>query len=134
MANVVYSEEWEGWVEGDARCQRIEETHTDTSGILLIGVALALLQLADGILTSIGVSRFGVGIEGNPLLRAMMREFGHIPTLTILKFIAVMIVIGLTLLAHRLPWVKNAMGALTCLYLVAAIIPWTYLLFIKPYI
>ncbi len=146
MSNLVQKEDWDGWAEGSEThaVKSQVQTHTpfesaaqvksNTSDIIFLGIILAILQLMDGVLTSIGVARFGIGIEGNPLLRALMAEFGHIQTLTLLKFLAIMIVIGLTLLAYRLPWIKNAMGALTCLYLVAAIIPWTYLLFIKPYI
>ncbi len=110
------------------------KSRVDTSDVLFLGIVLGLLQLADGVLTSIGVSRFGVGIEGNPLLRVLMTEFGHVPTLAMLKSFALFVVFGLTLLGLRLPWVKSAMGALTCIYLFAAILPWTYLLFIKPYL
>ena len=99
--------------------------------VLLLGFFLAALQAVDGVLTSIGVTRFGTSIEGNPMLRQLMENFGHIPTLAILKLIAIIIVLSLTYLAQRRPWVHNAIGALTCVYLVAAIIPWTYILFIK---
>lgn len=99
--------------------------------VLLLGFFLAALQAVDGVLTSIGVTRFGTSIEGNPMLRQLMEHFGHIPTLAILKLIAIIIVLSLTYLAQRRPWVHNAMGALTCVYLVAAILPWTYILFIK---
>lgn len=102
-----------------------------TPKVLLLGFFLASLQAADGVLTSIGVTRFGTSIEGNPVLRQLMEHFGHIPTLAILKLIAIIIVLSLTYLAQRRPWVHNAMGALTCVYLVAAILPWTYILFFK---
>ncbi len=101
--------------------------------VIEIGVLLMLFQAMDGVLTTIGINRFGIAAEGNPVLRQLMTEFGHIPTLTFLKSMAIIIVLALTLIAARLPWVKNAMGALTCLYFFTAIVPWTYILFIKPY-
>lgn len=102
--------------------------------VIEIGVLLMLFQAFDGVLTTIGINRFGIAAEGNPFLRQLMSEFGHIPTLTILKAAAIFIVLALTLIAARLPWVKNAMGALTCLYFFTAIVPWTYILFIKPFL
>ncbi|MCB0343789.1 MAG: hypothetical protein KDD66_01660 [Bdellovibrionales bacterium] len=101
--------------------------------VIEIGVLLMLFQAMDGVLTTIGINRFGLAAEGNPVLRQLMVEFGHIPTLTILKSTAIIIVLALTLIAARLPWVKNAMSALTCLYFFTAIVPWTYILFIKPF-
>lgn len=100
--------------------------------VLMLGVLLALLQAADGILTSVGINRFGITIEGNPFLRSLMEEFGHIPTLALVKLLAIIVVVSLTIIANRLPWVKSAMGAVTCIYLFAAILPWTYILFFRP--
>ena len=98
---------------------------------MVLGTILIILQAADGILTSIGVSRFGLAAEGNPFLRHLMGEFGHIPTLMILKLIAVVIIIGLVRTAQRLPWINGAIGAVSCIYVFAAIVPWTYILFIQ---
>lgn len=100
--------------------------------VLIVGAFLSSLQILDGVLTSIGVSRFGVGMEGNPFLRQMMLEFGHIPTLAVLKLFAISIVLGLVLLSRRLTWIPSALGAVSCVYLFAAVIPWTYILFIQP--
>ena len=102
--------------------------------VIVLGALLSLLQLVDGVLTNLGINRYGIAIEGNPFLRSMMEEFGHVPTLTILKCLAIGLVIALTMMTKKLPWIKNAMSAVTAVYLFAAILPWTYLLFIKPYI
>ncbi|MBL7662572.1 hypothetical protein JNK13_07460 [bacterium] len=102
-----------------------------TSQALTLGFCLATLQALDGILTSIGVSRFGLRAEANPILRALMEQFGHIPTLTVVKTGAIVIVIALTIMAHKLPWLKSAMGALACFYILAAVAPWTYILLYK---
>ena len=100
--------------------------------VIVLGTMLVTLQVLDGILTSIGVSRFGTNVEGNPLLRELMLHFGHIPTLAVIKLFAVGIVFSLVALTPRLPWVKHALTAVSGVYICCAIIPWTYLLFIQP--
>ena len=101
---------------------------------LLLGALLCSLQAADGFLTSMGVSRFGLSMEGNPMLRYLMLEFGHVATLSVVKLLAIFVVISLTYYARRITWVHNAMGAISCIYVFAAIVPWTYILFVKPYL
>ncbi len=96
--------------------------------VLLLGAFLILLQAADGILTLIGVQQFGTSMEGNLLIRKLMIVFGHGPAIAIAKSICIAIIIRLTLLAHRVSWVRQAMGAICCFYLLAAIFPWTYIL------
>ena len=100
--------------------------------VLFLGVLLAFLQLLDGIFTSMGVARWGTSVEGNPFLRTMMEQFGHLPTLALMKCLAIGIICCLTMLAQERPWVKNAMSAVCCVYVVAAIIPWAFILFIRP--
>ncbi len=99
---------------------------------VFLGALLIFLQTADGILTSVGISRFGLAAEGNPLLRHLMAEFGHVWTLAILKLVAILIVVALVRTAQRLPWINGAIGAVSCIYIFAAIVPWTYILFIRP--
>lgn len=98
--------------------------------VALLAASLMLLQILDGVLTSIGIDRFGLDVEGNSFLRGMMEQFGHVPTLAVAKFFAIALIASLALTANRVRWIPKAMGALTCLYLFAAILPWTYLLFI----
>ena len=100
-------------------------------GAIAIGCFLALLQLLDGVLTSIGISRYGLSVEGNPFLRNIMEQWGHIPTLALLKISAILVIVFLTVVSYRLTWVKNAMGAVSFIYLLLAIVPWTYILFFK---
>ena len=77
-----------------------------------------------------GIDRFGLSVEGNPFLREIMAQFGHVPTLAVIKSGAIMLVVLLTFLTNRLPWVKNAMGAVSFIYLLGAVLPWGYLLFL----
>jgi uncharacterized membrane protein len=100
-------------------------------GALFLGCFLASLQALDGIFTSIGINRYGLAIEGNPLLRTVMEQFGHIPTLAILKFLAILIVVFLTIVSFRRRWVMRAMGAVSFIYLFMAILPWAYILFVN---
>jgi apolipoprotein N-acyltransferase len=102
------------------------------STALTLGGVMIALQILDGVLTSIGMSRFGTEMEGNLLLRHLMELIGHIPALVIVKSVAIATVFGLVVAARQFGWVKNALGALSFVYLVAAIIPWTYILFIQP--
>lgn len=110
---------------------RVIENNGPGREALFLGFLLILLQTADGILTSMGVSRFGLSVEGNPLLRLLMEEVGHVPALALLKLSAVVVVVGLVFLTSRLPWIRSALGAVSCIYLFAAIIPWTYILFFQ---
>jgi len=102
--------------------------------LMFVAFFLILMQIMDGVLTSIGISRFGVSMEGNPFLRSLMANFGHIPTLTIVKLIAVAMVVLLACVAEKLSWGRKAMEVLCGIYLFGAVIPWTYILFVKPYI
>ncbi len=95
---------------------------------IYIGLFLAFLQLLDGVLTLIGVSRFGASVEGNPLLRILMVEFGYVTTLSAMKLAAIVMVGVLTFATRSLPWIKDAMAAIAGIYIVAAIAPWTYIL------
>lgn len=96
--------------------------------VLLVGLFLAGAQIADALLTLIGVHRFGIAAEGNAILKALMLQFGSVPTLAVSKIIAVLLIIVLTLAAKRIFWIKNAMGVVSIVYLFAAIFPWAYLL------
>lgn len=101
----------------------------DPRKTMFVAVLLIFLQALDGILTSVGVSRFGIAAEGNPILRHLMLEFGHLPILGAVKFLAILFIIGLSYYAQRLVWVHRAMGAISCIYIFTAILPWTYILF-----
>jgi hypothetical protein len=100
--------------------------------VIVIGISLCVLQILDGLLTLMGVSRFGIDIEGNPLLRNLMLQFGSEFILLVTKLFAILVVILLTTLAHKIFWIKNALAAVSCVYLFGAILPWTYILFVKP--
>lgn len=96
--------------------------------ICLLGALLCALQIADGVLTGIGVIKFGTSIEGNLLLRSLMESYGVIHTLLGVKLACIGIVLSLCCVAHSIPWLRTALRGVTSLYLFAAIIPWSCIL------
>ncbi len=98
--------------------------------VIFFGLFLASLQIADGFLTSKGISEFGVTAEGNPLLNNLFLQYSHDQVLIISKCLAILLVIGLSVFARKTSWVKNIINTLSCIYIFAAIIPWIYVLYI----
>ena len=85
----------------------------------LILIVFLLTQVFDGMLTYIAVVWLGVVGEGNMLLAAAMRTAGAGPALLGAKGLAAGC--GLLLYTRGL---HGVLGALTGLYLLAAIAPW----------
>lgn len=87
-------------------------------------VAFLLAQCLDGVFTYVGVMKFGIGIEANPVVAGLMAHFGHGPGLLSAKMLAAFLGICLHLRA-----VHGAVAVLTGLYAAAALAPWTLILF-----
>ncbi len=94
----------------------------------LLGILLCWLQLFDGVFTAVGVSRFGLAIEGNPLLRSVMESYGPIQALFWIKLASLPAIFFLCLFADSISWVKTGMVFVSGLYLFLAILPWAYAL------
>jgi len=109
----------------------LARTLPDSRKTMLLGALLIILQALDGILTSVGVSRYSLAKEGNPILRGLMAEFGHVPVLGAVKFAAILLILALCYYAQHLAWVQRVMGAISCVYLFTAVLPWTYILFFQ---
>ena len=107
-------------------CRAEQDTHS--MKITILAVWLVMIQALDGLLTSLGVSIFGVESEGNPLIRSMMYAFGSNTAIGLSKLVAVAFVLTLASLARKRGWIGGVLGALTCFYLIVAIIPWTVIL------
>jgi hypothetical protein len=89
--------------------------------------ALALflvLQVLDGVLTYVGVSTYGVDMEGNPLIAWLMGAMGQGPGLAAAKLAA-----GSFGVVLHLSAVHKAVAVLAGFYLVVAVIPWAVVLF-----
>ncbi len=93
----------------------------------LLGAALVVCQILDGLLTYIGLS-FTTNMEGNRFLSLLMEMYGVAPALMIVKCLAVVLVVVLTWHAHRRRWMRPVIFCLIALYFVLAIVPWTGLI------
>ena len=89
----------------------------------IIFLVFAVVQIADGWMTYQGIRVYGPGIEANPLIVWYASIFGAAAALTGAKALAVMCGVILHLLARHV-----AIAFLTITYVIAALWPWTQLL------
>lgn len=94
----------------------------------LLGLTLGFCQLADGVLTYLGLALMGVHMEGNSFLRVLMSAYGKAPVLVAAKLLALSCVVLLTISAHRRRWIRPIIGGLIAVYLGLAVLPWVYLI------
>ena len=87
-------------------------------------VAFLLAQACDGVLTYVGVSTYGLHVEGNPLLGWLMGVMGSGAAVASAKAVASGFGIALHLIA-----VHRVVAALAALYLAVAVFPWVGILF-----
>jgi hypothetical protein len=90
----------------------------------VVVIVFLLAQCFDGVFTYVGVLTFGLSIEANPLIAALMDTFGHGVALTGAKTIAA--ALGICL---HLRQIHSAVAVLAGFYLVVAIVPWVMILF-----
>ena len=96
--------------------------------VIFLGFVLAALQIADGVLTALGVSKLGTGVEGNVLIRALMDQIGYIPALCVVKLVALFVILGICLLSSKVQWLSKAMKCIIAIYLGAAVLPWSFII------
>lgn len=94
----------------------------------LLGTALVVLQIADGILTFAGVSIWGSDMEGNAFLRQLVATYGAAKALFFVKTAAIASVIFITFRAHRRRWIRPLILLIVALYLILAVAPWIIIL------
>jgi uncharacterized membrane protein len=92
----------------------------------IVVIAFLLAQACDGVLTYVGISQYGMRIEGNPLLGWLMVTMGQGLALAATKVTA-----GAFGIALHLSSVHRVVAALTGFYLVVAVLPWIGILFIS---
>lgn len=95
---------------------------------LTLGLLLAVLQVADALLTYIGLTLHGIHLEGNGFLAEMMHAYGLFPALFITKFAALFLILALTLFSHRRKWIRPFIFMLCAVYITLAIVPWVFIL------
>lgn len=83
-----------------------------------------LAQASDGVLTYVGVSTYGVGIEGNPVIAWLISAMGEGLGLTTAKLTA-----GIFGIALHLSAVHKVVAVLTVFYFAVAVLPWMAILF-----
>ena len=86
-------------------------------------VAFLLAQCFDGVFTYIGVVTYGLAIEANPMIAALMANFGHGTALLGAKTVAAGLGVGL-----HLGQIHTAVAVLAGVYLAVAIVPWMAIL------
>ena len=91
----------------------------------VVVVVFLVAQACDGVLTYVGVSIYGIGMEGNPLLAWLMETMGEGPALAAAKGVA-----GALGIALHLGAVHRVLAALSAFYVAAAIVPWMAILFL----
>ena len=91
----------------------------------VVVIAFLLAQCLDGVFTYLGVSLWGLGAEGNPLVTSAVLVAGLGPGLAGVKLIAV----GLGIALH-LCRVHNLLALLTAIYVAGALVPWTAMFFL----
>jgi hypothetical protein len=83
-------------------------------------ITFLVVQALDGVLTYIGIARWGSGIEANPLVSSAVAYAGPGAGLAATKLMAA----GCGILLH-LRRVHHLVAFLTAVYIVVAILPWT---------
>jgi len=101
--------------------------HNNTD-VTLVGLSVIFLQVADGLLTFIGVSKLGIRAEGNPLLSSLMESYGVGNTLLITKFLAIVVCLMLIKLSEKFEPVKPALICVCVIYTLFAVLPWSIIL------
>jgi|RhiMetdeSRZDD1v2_1073273.scaffolds.fasta_scaffold138700_2 hypothetical protein len=88
-------------------------------------VIFLLAQCFDGVFTYVGVTTFGVSVEANPVIVALMAALGQGPALMGAKLLA-----GALGICLHLREIHGAIAVLTLFYLAAAILPWSVIFFL----
>jgi di/tricarboxylate transporter len=83
----------------------------------------AAVQLADAVLTALGVQRFGVAAEANPLISFTMQTFGVTTALATWKLLACVGGAVLYVTGRHLE-----LALLTVISVLAAAVPWAWIL------
>jgi uncharacterized membrane protein len=91
----------------------------------VVVVTFLIAQACDGVLTYVGVSVYGIGMEANPLIAWLMETMGQGAALATAKGVA-----GAFGIALHLGSVHRVLAALALLYVGAAIVPWITILFL----
>jgi uncharacterized membrane protein len=87
-------------------------------------VLFLLAQVFDGVLTYVGVSTYGLRMEGNPFVGWLMSSMGEAAGLAAAKLAA-----GFFGVALHLSAVHKTVALLAVFYVAVAVVPWVAILF-----
>ena len=87
-------------------------------------VVFLLAQAFDGVLTYVGVTTYGLRMEGNPFIGWLMSAMGQAAGLATAKVAA-----GFFGIALHLSAVHKAVALLAVFYVAVAVVPWITILF-----
>jgi uncharacterized membrane protein len=87
-------------------------------------VMFLLAQALDGVLTYVGVSTYGLRMEGNPFVGWLMSSMGEAAGLATAKVAA-----GFFGIALHLSAVHKTVALLAVFYVAVAVVPWLAILF-----
>jgi uncharacterized membrane protein len=108
---------------GEVKLGRRGGTRRDRFGDVALVVFL-LAQAFDGVLTYVGVSTYGLHMEGNPFIGWLMSAMGEGAGLATAKLAA-----GFFGIALHLSAVHRAVAVLAFFYVAVAVLPWLAILF-----
>ncbi len=103
----------------DSRDSRARSTFGDVALVLFL-----VTQALDGVLTYVGVTVYGLRMEGNPIIGWLMAAIGHGPALAAAKLTA-----GSFDVVLHLSAVHKAVALLAAFYLAIAVLLWAAILF-----
>lgn len=87
-------------------------------------VVFLLAQALDGVFTYVGVSMYGLRMEGNPVIGWLMTAMGEAAGLATAKLAA-----GFFGIALHLSALHKAVAVLALFYAAVAVVPWVAILF-----
>ena len=93
-----------------------------------LGWLLIIFQILDGLFTILGISFFGVEIEGNPLVRQIIEVIGPNFGIGLVKLSTIAIIFCICVFGCKVTWLTRALAGVSCIYFLFALAPWSLVL------
>ena len=112
-----------------SRVNALQEEDTSISDLSPF-LCLLILQLIDLKFTYAGITIFGTSAEGNPIFHLLFPLLGTFLSLALAKSFAIAMIAALYIFRQKVLWLNPALWGISAVYLFAAVIPWSYLLWV----
>ena len=109
--------------------QKARVRNNRTKAAIFVFAALALALVLDGVLTYLGLARFGIAMEANGFVQKLCEIIGIIPGLIVAKGFALMCLGIIYHYGKKYLWVTFLVGGLTLVHVGFALVPWTIILY-----